>query len=234
LIYLIQAVVWLPLFLDPVWSNSIHLAEMENVFFVIVTVFISINFVALGGRLFLKLKSFPIESEGRNKVLWEVGLVTIICFGSFLIRAGFLIAVTVDKLIDLDPIVILLYHIFVEIMPMIALLFILTRPSLDPKANIEFEDSNTFSDREDADQVDLSLEEEKSNSGNTMPNSKLYYASNPRSYHWARLLDSGSLPTVHFAVSYPNPSENLNENSHLLWEVDENYVDKSSITKGVQ
>jgi len=232
-VLLVQVIIWITLFIAPDWANSFNLRYIENVFFIVITVFIAVLFFAFGGRLFLKIKSFPIESEGRNKVLFEVGTVTSICFAGFIIRAGFLIAVTVHNVIDNDPVVILLYHVTVEIVPMIALLVILNRPTVDSKDNFEFEDSNSFSAKpENADPVSGSEDKEKSKSGSSqsMPNSKLYYASHPRSYHWARILDSGTLPSVNnvnFAVSFPN-TEHATESSQLLWEVDDNYVDNKS------
>lgn len=44
------------------------------------------GFVLYGGRLFLMLQRFPIESRGRKKKLREVGMVTSICAACFTIR----------------------------------------------------------------------------------------------------------------------------------------------------
>jgi hypothetical protein len=44
------------------------------------------GFLVYGGRLFLMLQRFPIESRGRKKKLREVGLVTAICAACFTIR----------------------------------------------------------------------------------------------------------------------------------------------------
>ena len=51
-----------------------------------VSVSAAIAFVLYGGRLFLMLQRFPIESRGRRKKLQEVGLVTSICAGCFSLR----------------------------------------------------------------------------------------------------------------------------------------------------
>jgi hypothetical protein len=46
----------------------------------------AIGFLLYGGRLFLMLQRFPIESRGRKKKLREVGMVTTICAACFTIR----------------------------------------------------------------------------------------------------------------------------------------------------
>lgn len=46
----------------------------------------AVGFVLYGGRLFVMLQRFPIESRGRKKKLREVGLVTSICAACFSLR----------------------------------------------------------------------------------------------------------------------------------------------------
>lgn len=46
------------------------------------------GFLLYGGRLFVMLQRFPIESRGRRKKLREVGLVTSICAGCFTFRCA--------------------------------------------------------------------------------------------------------------------------------------------------
>jgi hypothetical protein len=48
----------------------------------------AVGFLLYGGRLFLMLQRFPIESRGRKKKLREVGMVTSICAACFTIRWG--------------------------------------------------------------------------------------------------------------------------------------------------
>jgi hypothetical protein len=48
----------------------------------------AVGFLVYGGRLFLMLQRFPIESRGRKKKLREVGLVTAICAACFTLRCG--------------------------------------------------------------------------------------------------------------------------------------------------
>jgi len=142
--------------------------------------------------------------------------------------AGFLIAVTIDIVLDNNPLVILFYHISVEIIPMIAVLLILSKPTSETKIDIEFEPSNNDVSEESISEPASNSaknpeEDNKDASTSSMPNSKLYYASHPRSYHWARVLDSNeSLP---FTVTTYQTDFNPNENTNLLWEVDDNYVE---------
>jgi len=112
---------------------------------------------------------------------------------------------------------------------MIAVLFILTRPNADPKPLKEYENS-TYSDKVNSVQpIAGHSEDDISQSSSSLPNSKLYYASQPRSYHnWAKSESERSLPTVNFAVTYPNNNNTVNPNDFSvspLWKVDENYVD---------
>lgn len=46
----------------------------------------AVGFLLYGGRLFLMLQRFPIESRGRKKKLREVGMVTSICAACFSLR----------------------------------------------------------------------------------------------------------------------------------------------------
>nr|XP_033512458.1 tobamovirus multiplication protein 1 isoform X3 [Nicotiana tomentosiformis] len=80
-IYFIQACIWVYL-----WSNDNSTVEFIGKIFIAVVSFIAaLGFLLYGGRLFLMLRRFPIESKGRRKKLHEVGSVTAICFTCFLI-----------------------------------------------------------------------------------------------------------------------------------------------------
>ncbi len=57
-------------------------------FLAIVSLSAALGFLLYGGRLYLMLQRFPIESRGRRKKLREVGLVTSICAGCFSFRCG--------------------------------------------------------------------------------------------------------------------------------------------------
>lgn len=55
-------------------------------FLVVISLAAAIGFLVYGGRLFVMLRRFPIESRGRQKKLREVGFVTAICATCFSIR----------------------------------------------------------------------------------------------------------------------------------------------------
>ncbi|XP_075506371.1 tobamovirus multiplication protein 3-like isoform X2 [Primulina tabacum] len=77
-----QVILWLVLWWKPI-SLVIILSKM---FFAGVSLFAALGFLLYGGRLFLMLQRFPVESKGRSKKLQEVGYVTTICFTCFLLR----------------------------------------------------------------------------------------------------------------------------------------------------
>ncbi|KAH6773965.1 tobamovirus multiplication-like protein, partial [Perilla frutescens var. frutescens] len=81
-IYVIQIILWVVL-----WWKPIHVVVvLSKMFFAGVSLFAALGFLLYGGRLFLMLQRFPVESKGRRKKLQEVGYVTTICFACFLIR----------------------------------------------------------------------------------------------------------------------------------------------------
>ncbi|AEE29176.2 tobamovirus multiplication-like protein (DUF1084) [Arabidopsis thaliana] len=81
-VYVIQIALWLVL-----WWKPVHLMVIiSKMFFAGVSLFAALGFLLYGGRLFLMLQRFPVESKGRRKKLQEVGYVTTICFTCFLIR----------------------------------------------------------------------------------------------------------------------------------------------------
>ncbi|KAG2452596.1 hypothetical protein HYH02_002833 [Chlamydomonas schloesseri] len=94
------------------------------------------GFLLYGGRLFVMLQRFPIESRGRRKKLREVGLVTSICAGCFTFRALMIATSAVDR-DDLEvdmlghPLLNIAYYSLAEILPSAAVLYILRK--LPPK-----------------------------------------------------------------------------------------------------
>ncbi|KAF3545618.1 hypothetical protein Bca4012_089767 [Brassica carinata] len=81
-VYLAQVVIWVF-----IWVNDNSTVELVGKIFMSVVSFIAaLGFLLYGGRLFIMLRRFPIESKGRRKKLHEVGSVTAICFTCFLIR----------------------------------------------------------------------------------------------------------------------------------------------------
>lgn len=133
-VYTIQIALWLIL-----WWKPIHLMViLSKMFFAGVSLFAALGFLLYGGRLFLMLQRFPVESKGRRKKLQEVGYVTTICFTCFLVRCIMMCFNAFDKAADLDvldhPILNFLYYLLTEILPSSLVLFILRK--LPPKRGI--------------------------------------------------------------------------------------------------
>ncbi|KAF8697777.1 hypothetical protein HU200_018528 [Digitaria exilis] len=133
-VYAIQIILWLVLWWKPVRVMVI----LSKMFFAGVSLFAALGFLLYGGRLFLMLQRFPVESKGRRKKLQEVGYVTTICFSCFLIRCVMMCLNAFDKAADLDvlnhPILNFFYYLLVEIVPSALVLFILRK--LPPKRGI--------------------------------------------------------------------------------------------------
>uniref|UniRef100_A0A1D1XEQ9 2,3-bisphosphoglycerate-dependent phosphoglycerate mutase n=1 Tax=Anthurium amnicola TaxID=1678845 RepID=A0A1D1XEQ9_9ARAE len=134
IIYSVQIVLWLLLWWKPVRA----LIVLSKIFFAGVSLFAALGFLLYGGRLFLMLQRFPVESKGRRKKLQEVGYVTTICFSCFLVRCVMMCLNALEKAADLDvldhPILNFMYYLLVEILPSALVLFILRK--LPPKRGI--------------------------------------------------------------------------------------------------
>ncbi|KAL0865021.1 hypothetical protein Bca101_044139 [Brassica carinata] len=97
-VYVVQIVLWLVL-----WWKPVHvMIIISKMFFAGVSLFAALGFLLYGGRLFLMLQRFPVESKGRRKKLQEVGYVTTICFTCFLIRCIMMCFNAFDDAADLD------------------------------------------------------------------------------------------------------------------------------------
>ena len=84
--YGIQTGVWIYLGA----AGGEHLVpKVSSLFLAAVNVTAAGGFLVYGGRLFVMLRRFPIESKGRRKKLREVGAVTAVCTTCFTTRAGF-------------------------------------------------------------------------------------------------------------------------------------------------
>ncbi|CAN4083811.1 unnamed protein product [Withania somnifera] len=130
-IYFIQACIWVYL-----WVNDNSTVEfIGKIFIAVVSIIAALGFLLYGGRLFLMLRRFPIESKGRRKKLQEVGSVTAICFTCFLIRCFVVVLSAFDPDASLDvldhPVLNLIYYLLVEILPSALVLYILRK--LPPK-----------------------------------------------------------------------------------------------------
>lgn len=134
IVYTVQIVLWLIIW----WKPIPPLMILSKMFFAGVSLFAALGFLVYGGRLFLMLQRFPVESKGRRKKLQEVGYVTTICFTCFLVRSIMMCFNAFDKAADLDvldhPVLNLIYYLLVEILPSSLVLFILRK--LPPKRGI--------------------------------------------------------------------------------------------------
>lgn len=137
-VYMAQAGLWAFVSLAPTskWYNIARLAS--GCFLAAVSLSAAAGFLVYGGRLFLMLRRFPIESRGRRKKLREVGLVTTICATCFSIRAVLVALAAIDaKDMSLDvmthPLLNLVYYGLVEVVPSAWVLYILRK--LPPKRN---------------------------------------------------------------------------------------------------
>ncbi|CAN6479874.1 unnamed protein product [Victoria cruziana] len=131
LMYVLQVSIWIYVQI----SRKAFAVEVAKLFFAVVSFFAALGFIIYGGRLFIMLRRFPIESKGRRKKLNEVGLVTSICCTCFLVRCFVVALSAFDKKAELDvlnhPILNFVYYMLVEILPSSLVLFILRK--LPPK-----------------------------------------------------------------------------------------------------
>ncbi|XP_015886301.2 tobamovirus multiplication protein 1 isoform X1 [Ziziphus jujuba] len=127
LVYFIQVCIWIFIRL----SRSPAAVEAAKLFFSIISFCAALGFLLYGGRLFVMLRRFPIESRGRQKKIYEVGCVTGICCTCFLVRCFVLAFSAFDEDADVNvmdhPILNLLYYMVVEILPSALVLFILRK-----------------------------------------------------------------------------------------------------------
>lgn len=130
-VYIIQVCIWISVAL----SRSPVAVELAKIFLSIISLCAAVAFLIYGGRLFVMLRCFPIESRGRQKKLYEVGCVTGICCSCFLIRCFVVTLSAFNKNADPDvlnhPLLNLIYYTTVEIVPSALVLFILRK--LPPK-----------------------------------------------------------------------------------------------------
>ncbi|KAI3730433.1 hypothetical protein L1987_61603 [Smallanthus sonchifolius] len=127
IIYAIQIVLWLVIW----WKPIPALVILSKMFFAGVSLFAALGFLVYGGRLFLMLHRFPVESKGRRKKLLEVGYVTTICFACFLVRCIMMCFNAFNEAANLDlmehPILNFIYYLLVEILPSSLVLIILRK-----------------------------------------------------------------------------------------------------------
>lgn len=111
--------------------------KLSASFIATVNLLAAAGFLVYGGRLFIMLRRFPIESKGRRKKLREVGFVTAICATCFTLRAVLVATAAISRRFgsELDvvdrPLINAAYYCGVEIIPSALVLFILRK--LPPK-----------------------------------------------------------------------------------------------------
>ncbi|KAG2653077.1 tobamovirus multiplication protein 3-like [Panicum virgatum] len=126
-VYALQGFLWLCLW----WNPNHSMLVISKLFIAVLSFFTALGFLLYGGRLFLMLKYFPLESKGRQQKLREVGRVASICFSCFMARCIMMCFDAFNKEADLDvldhPVLNFLYYLLVEILPSALVLYILRR-----------------------------------------------------------------------------------------------------------
>ncbi|GJP38081.1 hypothetical protein CLOM_g10429 [Closterium sp. NIES-68] len=134
-VYVLQASIWGVMWFD--FKDLVTIDMIAKLFFTAVSLTAAAGFLLYGGRLFLMLRQFPIESRGRRKKLHEVGFVTLICFTCFIVRAAVIAysALVKSSWLDVvgDPWLNVAYYACVELVPAALVLYILRK--LPPKRN---------------------------------------------------------------------------------------------------
>ncbi|KVI01816.1 protein of unknown function DUF1084 [Cynara cardunculus var. scolymus] len=144
LVYFLQVCIWIYMR----FSKGAVAVEVAELFFSVISLCAALGFIIYGGRLFVMLRRFPIESRGRQKKLhevismfplgpfdvgacYQVGFVTGICCTCFLIRCVMVAVAAFNKDADIHvlshPILDLVYYLIVEIVPSALVLFILRK-----------------------------------------------------------------------------------------------------------
>ena len=132
---LAQITIWLVQLLTHDEQVESLMGLVSSLFLSFVSLVAAVSFVITGGRLFVMLKRFPIESKGRRKKLLEVGSVTFICTTAFITRAVLVTLSSVNASTKIDilthPVLNAIYYVSVELLPAALVLFILRK--LPPK-----------------------------------------------------------------------------------------------------
>ncbi|XP_027106272.1 tobamovirus multiplication protein 1 isoform X2 [Coffea arabica] len=114
LIYLLQVCIWIYARV----SQTTTAVQVARLFFSVLSFSAALGFLIYGGRLFIMLRRFPIQSRGRQKKLQEVGYVTCICCACFLIRCVMDALSAFDEDVDVDvldhPVLNLFYYMLLE------------------------------------------------------------------------------------------------------------------------
>ncbi|EIE18424.1 DUF1084-domain-containing protein [Coccomyxa subellipsoidea C-169] len=131
-VYAVQIALWVLTGLATSSSTHNLLRVASCGFLAVVSICAAVGFLVYGGRLFLMLRRFPIESRGRRKKLREVGCVTAICAACFTLRAVIVAWSAFDaEDADLDvldhPLLNVVYYTACELVPSALVLYILRK-----------------------------------------------------------------------------------------------------------
>jgi len=132
-VYALQAGLWVYSGLHPSEepSQAELLRRVSSCFLAGVSLLAVIGFAVYGGRLYVMLSRFPIESKGRRTKLLEVGTVTTVCTLCFGARAAMVAFSAFDKHADLDvldhPLLNAIYYGIVELIPSSSILYVLRK-----------------------------------------------------------------------------------------------------------
>lgn len=111
--------------------------QITSVFLATMSVAVVVGFLFYGCKLYYMLKKFPIESKGRKKKLYEVGMVTVTCCIAFSVRAAMTAVSAFVRSARLDvfghPFYNFLYYSLVEIIPAMLVLWVLRK--MPPRRN---------------------------------------------------------------------------------------------------
>jgi hypothetical protein len=134
-VYTVQVALWIYLGVTEERHRVNTAQVVMAVFMAVVSTMAAGGFVLYGGRLFMMLRRFPVQSPGRRKKLKEVGCVTSICTTCFTARALVIAYSAFNDSLAIDvlghPVMNLVYYVSVEILPSALVLFILRK--LPPK-----------------------------------------------------------------------------------------------------
>jgi len=137
-VYALQMAMWIYLSVVKSHAQQHLMKVLVACFMAIVSSMAAAGFTLYGGRLFIMLRRFPVQSPGRRKKLKEVGCVTSICTTCFTARAIIIAYSAFHRSAELDvishPVLNLVYYLSVELIPSALVLFILRKlPPKHPK-----------------------------------------------------------------------------------------------------
>ena len=134
-VYVCEISIWLVQLLSHDRATVSLMSLLSSLFLSAVSLVAAVGFMITGGRLFVMLQRFPIESKGRRKKLLEVGSVTFICTTAFITRAVLVTLSSVNESTKIDvlthPVLNAVYYCSVELLPAALVLIILRK--LPPK-----------------------------------------------------------------------------------------------------